>query len=106
PVFIEPPKPPPAPEPQMVNFEITSTPPGATVSMDGRTLGTTPFNYPLKASDGDAAHAQLTFALEGYQSVTVSAAGKGTVQVAQALKKKTAAPKKRPPGGYKEDPYQ
>ena len=107
-----PPKPvdslPPKPiDPVMVTFEVNSTPPGAQVSMDGKQVGVTPFTLPLKADDDGNLKVQLAFSLEGYQSVTASAEGRGTVQVNQLLKKKG---KKRPPSqkdpGFKDDPYQ
>ncbi len=95
--------------PALVTLSISSTPPGATVSIEGQPLGVTPLTYPLKADDDGTAAAQLTFALDGYQSVTVGAEGKGTIEVTQILKKR--AGKKKPskddhPPGYKDDPYQ
>jgi serine/threonine-protein kinase len=109
---VKPPEP-PQPEPPkpvaMVTFAVSSAPPGATVTMNGQTVGVTPFSLPLKGDDDESAKALLTFALDGYQSVTVSAEGKGTVNVAQTLKKKVAVKKMNPKDehspGYKDDPY-
>ena len=96
--------------PPMVMFNVTSVPEGATVSMEGRTLGITPFTFPLKAGDDASAKAALTFTLDGYQSVTVNAEGAGTVPIEQTLRKKVAGKKKsgkdEHPPGYKDDPYQ
>jgi serine/threonine-protein kinase len=113
---VEPVKPKPPPElapvavVSTVKFAVSSVPDEATVSMDGRVVGITPFDLNLKASDDGSAKVALTFALEGYQSVTVNAEGSGTVSVAQTLKKKVAGKKKtgkdEHPPGYKDDPYQ
>jgi len=107
---VQPPKPPDPPspaEPVLVTFEVSSTPPGASVSMDGKQVGVTPFTLPLKADDDGSLKVQLAFSLDGYQSVTATAEGQGTVQVSQTLKRK---PKKRTPStkdpGFKDDPYQ
>jgi serine/threonine protein kinase len=105
-----PPTPKPPETPAMVTFDVSSVPAGATVTLDGKTVGTTPFTFPLKADGNSQARAALTFSLDGYQSVTVNAEGAGTVGVAQTLKKKVAVKKKsgkdEHPAGYKDDPYQ
>jgi serine/threonine-protein kinase len=105
-----PPEPPPKPVIAMVTFSVSSVPDEATVLMDGRVVGITPFDLNLKAAGDGSAKASLTFSLEGYQSVTVNAEGSGTVNVAQTLKKKVAGKKKTGKDehapGYKEDPYQ
>ncbi len=108
---VDPPKPvePPKPvDPVMVTFEVSSTPAGAAVSLEGKQVGVTPFTLPLKADDDGNLRVQLAFSLDGYQSATAVAEGRGTVKVNQVLKKKSG--KKRPPQqkdpGFKDDPYQ
>jgi hypothetical protein len=91
-----------------VTFEVNSTPPGATVAIDGKTVGVTPLMLPQQAGDDGNAKVQLAFSLEGYQSVTASAEGHGMVQVNQVLQKKKGKKKpaqQRDPG-FKDDPYQ
>ncbi|MBL8954658.1 MAG: serine/threonine protein kinase [Myxococcaceae bacterium] len=100
-------EPAPKPAPVMVTFDVDSSPPGAAVSIDGKQVGVTPFVLPLEAADDGNLRVQLAFTLDGYQSVTATAEGRGTVSVNQVLKKKS---KKRPPSqkdpGFKDDPYQ
>jgi hypothetical protein len=114
----EPPKLPPiegvvVPGPVMVTFEVNSNPEGASVALDGKNVGTTPFTMPLKADPDGNLRIQLQFTLEGYQSMTVTAEGRGTVEVNPALKRKPGA--QTPPGKkraspkdpcFKDDPYQ
>jgi serine/threonine-protein kinase len=102
-----PPKPVPPPDAAMVTFEVKSTPSGATVTIDGKQVGITPFSLPLKADPDGNLKVLLAFSLEGYQSVTSAAEGRGTVQVNQVLKKKgkRKVPKEKDPG-FKDDPYQ
>ncbi|MBK7863893.1 MAG: serine/threonine protein kinase [Archangiaceae bacterium] len=94
-----------APAEVLVTFEVTSAPVGATVTMDGKTVGVTPFSLPLKAEADGNLRVQLGFSLDGYQGVTVTAEGRGTVAVNQVMKKKG---KKRvvKDNGFKDDPYQ
>ncbi len=113
---VEPPPPAPeipsAPVPSPVKFVISSDPLGAKVSLDGQELGVTPVEFERFPGEGGAASGELTFALPGYESVTVVAAGTGpTVEFTQALKKspeRTAPRKKKPSNkrGYKDDPYE
>lgn len=110
---LPPPPEPSSPAPEQVVFRISSSPPGAQVSREGRQLGKTPLELSLtKGADGLAA-TQLTFSLAGYHSATVEAAGEEPeVEIHQALVKKEKAPpvpprpKRHAPPGYKEDPYQ
>jgi len=105
----------PKPAPVKVVFDVTSDPPGATVTQQGKVLGTTPFTFTL-TREGDApAAATLAFSLDGYLDATQDVRGTGgTVQVSQALKKKPTprvvkhgkGGKKKNPDGYKDDPYQ
>lgn len=107
PMVVDPPVAPPKPaDSPRVTFEVSSTPPGAAVAMDGKQVGVTPFTLPLKADDDGNLKVQLQFSLDGYQSVTTPAEGRGTVPVNAVLKKKG---KKRPAQkdpGFKDDPYQ
>jgi serine/threonine protein kinase len=104
----------PTPQPVKVVFEVTSQPAGATVSRDGKVLGTTPLSFTVERAGEAPAGATLAFSLDGYFDATQDVSGhEGTVAVSQSLKKKPA-PKvgKRPkgnkknPDGYKDDPYQ
>ena len=105
-----PPKPPePKPAPAPISFVVTTNPSGASVTRDGQVLGLTPLTFSLSPGENHSASAELTFALDGYQSVTVTAQGTGPeVFVKQTLPKlkKTGIKKPLHPPGYKEDPYQ
>jgi serine/threonine protein kinase len=92
-----------------ISFIVLSTPAGASVTREGQALGVTPLSFTLTPNDEHSASTELTFALEGYQSVTVTAQGTGPeIVVRQVLPrlKKTAAKKNTHPPGYKDDPYQ
>lgn len=125
---VKPPTPPPKPDapgkpdvaptspaPVLVRFDVTSEPPGATVSSGGAVLGTTPFSFTRERAAEAPVELELSFALDGYQPKVVQARGlEGAVTVAEALAKKSTGkrppkgPKKppEPPPGYKDDPYQ
>ncbi len=101
------PKPPVPPTP--ISFLVSTTPAGASVTRDGQVLGLTPLTFSVTPGEDHSASAELTFALDGYQSVTVTAQGTGPeVVVKQNLPKlkKTVIKKPNHPPGYKEDPYQ
>ena len=70
----------------------------------------TPLSFSLPPGKDRSASAELTFALEGYQSMTVMAQGTGPeVVVKQTLPKLKKTPVKKNnnnPPGYKDDPYQ
>ncbi len=123
PVVKPPPKadPPAEAKPSPIAFVVNTYPQGASVTKQGIVLGVTPLTFTLPPGPDKSASAELTFALEGYQSVTVVAQGSGPeVPVKQALQKvQQQTPKKTPPGkkpnkdpkndhppGYKDDPYQ
>lgn len=98
-----------------VRFEVSSEPPGASVTRDGAVVGTTPFTLTVARTDASPVQVELAFLLDGYQDATVVAQGlEGTVPVKQALTKKavvakppkTKKPPKKDPDGYKDDPYQ
>lgn len=110
---VEPPvEPPPPVMPSPVRFVVTSNPPGATVSLDGKTLGVTPLEFERMPGENGTASGELTFSLPGYERITVVAAGTGpTVELTQSLKKtvEKSGPRRKSPTirrGYKEDPYQ
>ena len=94
-----------------VKFKIDSDPQGATVSVDGKELGATPLEFSRAPGQDGTASAQVVLAKSGYDTLTVTAAGSGDVEVTQKLRKKSAPPppppkKKANTPGYKDDPYQ
>ena len=74
--------------PQMVRFKLMSEPPGARVYYQGVPRGTTPFVMEVPAGGDGTVTAELTFALEGYQTETVITGGSGDVVLAQKLQKR------------------
>jgi serine/threonine-protein kinase len=87
------PAPTPEPEaapaaPQMVRFRLMSEPTGARVYYKGKERGTTPFMLEIPAGGDGTVTAELTFALEGYQTETVMTGGSGDVVLAQKLQKR------------------
>ena len=98
---------PPASEPAPTRFLITSEPEGAKVMYEGGLLGETPMEIQVPSGMDGRASARLTFALDGYQRVTVTAEGEGPlVHFTQKLKKKSGSrAADRDSSGYKEDPY-
>ncbi len=110
---LKPPEPkPPEPRPvAQVVFHVVSSPPGASVAMEGKPLGVTPLEVPVAADRDGQSSAELTLSLDGYQPLTFTAVGsEARVEVKQSLKKrggKRGGPKPKDPGsGYKDDPYQ
>lgn len=99
-----------------VQFDVASEPSGASVVRNGAVIGTTPFSFELTREGEAPAVAELTFALDGYQSMTVVAQGTdGPVPVKPTLTRKRVPsaprpPRPRPPKpatpDYKDDPYQ
>jgi len=110
--------PPPAVE---VVFDVDSDPQGATVTLGGSVVGTTPFSFSVSRTDGAPARAELAFTLDGFKPTTMLAQGStGHVPVKPTLTaRKATTPKlnvkpknpKNPKNpnndtGYKDDPYQ
>jgi eukaryotic-like serine/threonine-protein kinase len=108
----------PSTTPVMVNFTVSSSPLGATVTRDGAILGVTPLQLSVPKPEGASAMLTVQLSLDGYASTTLSAQGVGgEVPVSHAFKRlpkptpPPTAPKrptqKKPekPDGYKEDPY-
>ncbi|WP_224367245.1 TonB family protein [Hyalangium versicolor] len=94
--------PPPAPEPaqaapQMVRLRLMSEPTGAHVYYQGKERGVTPFLLEIPAGGDGTVTAELTFALEGYQTETVMTGGSGDVVLSQKLQKRRPGS----PGGGK-----
>ena len=56
---------------QKKTIQVTSTPPGATIEMDGKPVGTTPVQVTLE----DAAKHEIILKLEGHENVTQSVDG-------------------------------
>ncbi len=117
---------PPRVEPKVVdvNFYIDSEPQGATVLRDGVKLGVTPLALTLQRKTADAVQFNLSYVLDGYEPLTVTAQGmEGAVSISNTLKKKPEDPVNRPPPsktnkknpktpkqpsdpeGFKDDPY-
>jgi len=60
-----------------VTFRISSEPEGASVSINGRDLGTTPVTFDVMAGDSGEASAEVLFSLKGYQPLSVIMGGSG-----------------------------
>ncbi len=71
--------------PVAVQFHVDSEPRGAQVEVDGRTMGLTPASFSLPAGERGRASAQVRLSMNGFAPMTVTAAGKGTVEVMQTL---------------------
>jgi serine/threonine-protein kinase len=83
----------PGPRPQgrsktsTVAFRISTDPHGAAVSVNGKTVGATPLVIQVPAEREGQASAKLEFSLDGFQTLTMFAAGFGPeVVVEQSLK--------------------
>jgi eukaryotic-like serine/threonine-protein kinase len=74
--------------PQMVRLRLMSEPTGAHVYYQGKDRGTTPFVLEIPAGGDGTVTAELTFALEGYQTETVMTGGSGDVMLSQKLQKR------------------
>jgi eukaryotic-like serine/threonine-protein kinase len=71
---------------KQVSFKIDSVPEGATVTVEGEVLGTTPLEFELPAEADGRTSADITLSLEGYSGVTVTAGGSGpAIEVTQTL---------------------
>jgi len=81
----------PRPAPQPVKFRVSTEPSGATVSMDGEVLGTTPLSFDMPGNENGVATAELLLTLKGYHSMSVTTGGSGEVVLTQKLQA-------RPPG--------
>jgi len=75
-------------EPQQVRFRLMSEPTGARVYYRGKERGTTPFVLEVPAGGDGTVTAELTFALEGYQTEAVITGGSGDVVLSQKLQKR------------------
>ncbi|WP_224245803.1 TonB family protein [Hyalangium gracile] len=74
--------------PQQVRFRLMSEPTGARVYYQGKERGTTPFVLEIPAGGDGTVTAELTFALEGYQTEKVITGGSGDVVLSQKLQKR------------------
>jgi serine/threonine-protein kinase len=81
-------EPPPPPGTQMVRFRLMSEPTGARVIYKGKERGITPFVLEIPQGSEGAVTAELTFALDGYQTETVITGGSGEVVLSQKLQKR------------------
>ncbi|MFH1464939.1 MAG: serine/threonine-protein kinase [Pseudomonadota bacterium] len=89
---------PPSPAPVAVRLHITSEPAGATVSLDGEPLGTTPFVYET-TTGGAPDSRRFGFALAGHQGRTVEqelGAG-GDLELSAELQPSPGSAKPAPP---------
>jgi TonB family protein len=75
----------PQPAPQPVKFRVSTEPSGATVSLGGQVLGTTPLSFNLPGNASGVATAQLLLTLKGYHSMAVTTGGSGEVVLTQKL---------------------
>ncbi|MFB1479562.1 TonB family protein [Corallococcus sp. RDP092CA] len=74
-----------APVPGKVRFRLMSQPSGARVYYKGKEKGVTPFVMELPLGSEGSITAELTFALEGYQTETIITGGSGEVVLSQKL---------------------
>ncbi|MBZ4335611.1 protein kinase [Corallococcus sp. AS-1-12] len=77
-----------APAPGKVRFRLMSQPSGARVYYKGKEKGVTPFVMELPLGSEGSITAELTFALEGYQTETIITGGSGEVVLSQKLTKR------------------
>ncbi|HME90052.1 MAG TPA: serine/threonine-protein kinase, partial [Myxococcaceae bacterium] len=103
PKVVAPPAPEPsAPEPEdtaasaeaakLVKFRVSTEPQGAHVSMNGKSLGSTPIAFDVPASADGTATAELLLTLKGYHPMTVVTGGSGPeVVLSQRLQSKASA---------------
>ncbi len=103
--FVDVPTPPPPVRRVMVTFDVKSEPTGATVTAPGMVLGQTPVVFELPQDKSGNTRVNLTLNLNGYQSSTFVAGGKGTqFNITQKL---VPLPKPKPPvhhGGPRKPP--
>ncbi|NOK32590.1 TonB family protein [Corallococcus exercitus] len=76
------------PAPGKVRFRLMSQPSGARVYYKGKEKGVTPFVMELPLGNEGSITAELTFALEGYQTETLITGGSGEVVLSQKLTKR------------------
>jgi serine/threonine-protein kinase len=88
PKAAEPAEPTPPPGTQMVRFRLMSEPTGARVFYLGKERGITPFVLEIPQGPEGGVTAELTFALEGYQTEKVTTGGSGEVVLSQKLQKR------------------
>ncbi|MCP3062184.1 protein kinase [Myxococcus sp. K38C18041901] len=94
-----------------VLFTIESEPMGARVRVGNKDLGVTPVTHKVRQDGEGRASAELTFTMEGYQSLTVKAEGTGTAQTIRHKLKKKPTPAARPQrpaeprDDFKDNPY-
>jgi serine/threonine-protein kinase len=74
----------PAP-PKAVKFRVSTEPLGATVSLDGRILGTTPLLFEVPGNPDGVATARLLLTMRGYHPMSVTTGGSGEVVLNQKL---------------------
>jgi serine/threonine protein kinase len=71
--------------PKAVKFRVSTEPLGATVSLDGRVLGTTPLLFEIPGNADGVATARLVLTMKGYHPMTVTTGGSGEVVLNQKL---------------------
>lgn len=72
--------------PLSIVFHIDTSPPGATVMMNGESLGVTPLDVPVPPGPEGRAEAELTLVLDDHLPSTVKAAGMGPrIELLQTL---------------------
>jgi serine/threonine-protein kinase len=87
------PAPAPAPAPSTIDLPLESEPPGATVTVDGVVVGTTPSIYRARRS---AEPTEFAFALDGYRRESVQAIAAPGLVLRVKLRKAPRAPAARP----------
>ncbi|MFT3838788.1 MAG: serine/threonine-protein kinase [Myxococcaceae bacterium] len=86
-----------APAKKMVTFHIKSEPEGATLTVGGKIIGTTPAWFELPEDKGGSTYVDLGFTLAGYQPTTIKLGGKGGTQVEFDQKMQAAQKQVKPP---------
>jgi eukaryotic-like serine/threonine-protein kinase len=71
--------------PKLVKFRVSTEPSGATISIGGRILGTTPLLFEVPGNEDGVATAQLLLTMKGYHPMTVTTGGSGEVVLNERL---------------------
>ncbi|MDR2693669.1 MAG: PEGA domain-containing protein [Chitinispirillales bacterium] len=95
------PAPAPAPPPKVEQVVVTSTPSGATVEVDGKRAGVTPYTF-KPASWGDIA---IAVSMSGYEKATKTVEFEGgTLNVPFSLSRASSSAPSSPPPSYQSTP--
>jgi serine/threonine-protein kinase len=93
PAFVTTPLPRPVDAPTAITLSVETSPPGASVSLDGRRLGLSPISVKLPRQEPPAA---LTVELAGYEAAVEAIALTANLAKKFELKKKSTTPRSKP----------